>query len=155
MSYPWVNGSEKVSVTDSTLDPGPSSWGSTAPQVQARIKDLPHVITDEQIERDKAGNRGLFMAQFQQILRDCDNGDPDDPRWHELRLRTLDRMAKLTRVYEADAPAGKQGPGDSRILAGQAARALVELEQSLAETRTPAAVEVPGTRGPGEVPKPS
>jgi hypothetical protein len=111
------------------------SFGAVSPGVQARIKALPHQITDEDIERDKAGNRGLFMAEFQKILDDCDNGDPDDPRWHELRLRTLDRMAKLTRVYEADAPTAKQGPGNPRDLANAAAAALVELEASLAETR--------------------
>lgn len=132
MSYPWVNGSQELSVGDS------SSFGTQAPGVQARItaaSGLAHEITDEQIERDKAGNRGLFMAEFRKILADCDNGDPDDPRWHELRLRTLDRMAKLTRVYEPDAPSAKQGPGDPRILAGQAAAFLTEMEASLAETR--------------------
>lgn len=144
MSYPWVNGSEELSVAG-------SSFGSASPAVAARITQasgLAHEITDDQIERDKAGNRGLFMAEFRKILADCDNGDPDDPRWHELRLRTLDRMAKLTRVYEADAPNTKQGPGDSRILAGQAAAFLTEMEASLAETRTPKAGEVPATRGP-------
>lgn len=131
VSYPWVNGSNELS------DSG-SSFGTTAPVVQARIKDasgLAHEITDEQIERDKAGNRGLFMAEFRKILADCDQGDQDDPRWHELRLRTLDRMAKLTRVYEPDAPTVRQGPGDPRILAGQAAAFLTEMEASLAETR--------------------
>jgi hypothetical protein len=132
MSYPWVNGSEKLSVEDS------SSFGTASPVVAAKIKELmPHEITDDQIERDKAGNRGLFMAEFRKILADCDQGDQDDPRWHELRLRTLDRMAKLTRVYEPDAPGLKQGPGDPRILAGQAAAFLSEMEASLAETRGP------------------
>ena len=132
MSYPWVNGSKDLSVGDS------ASFGTASPAVQARIKELlPHEITDEQIERDKAGNRGLFMAEFRKILADCDQGDPEDPRWHELRLRTLDRMAKLTRVYEADAPTAKQGPGNPKDLANAAAAFLKEMEESLAETRGP------------------
>lgn len=139
MSYPWVDGPAELSV---------GGYGAQAPAVAARIKaasNLAHEITDEQIERDKAGNRGLFMAEFRKILDDCDNGDQDDPRWHELRLRTLDRMAKLTRVYEPDAPSVRQGPGDPRILAGQAAAFLTEMEASLAETRTPKAGEVTRT----------
>lgn len=128
MSYPWVQAGGTV-VT--------GSFGAAAPAVEARIRGLAHEITDEQIEKDKAGNRGLFMAEFRKILVDCDNGDPEDPRWHELRLRTLDRMAKLTRVYEADAPKTKQGPGNSKDLANAAAAALVEIEESLAETRGP------------------
>lgn len=143
-SYPWVKTPEAADprwVKESEglvkVSPGGSSFGSTSPQVRAKLAGMAHPITDEDIERDKAGNRGLFMAEFAKILADCDNGDPDDPRWHELRLRTLDRMAKLTRVYEADAPTVKAGPADARILAEQAGRQLVELEASLAETRGP------------------
>lgn len=107
----------------------------TVPSVESQIRGLAHEITDEHIERDKAGNRGLFMAELRKILADCDNGDPDDPRWHELRLRTLDRMAKLTRVYEPDTAKPQAGPGDARLLAAQAARALDELEQTRTEQR--------------------
>lgn len=127
VSYPWVQG-------PGTVVQG--SFGTQAPAVREQVRNLPREITEEQIERDKAGHRGLFLEQLQAILARCDEGDPDDPRWDELRLRTLDRLAKLTRVYEPDAPTTKQGPGDPRILAGQAARALMELEASLAETRT-------------------
>jgi hypothetical protein len=116
-----------------TVNPG--SYGSNEAAVRAAVANLPHEIRDEDIERDKPGYRGLFLAQFQAVLTRCDTGDPDDPRWDELRLRTLDRMAKLLRVYEADAPGVKQGPGNPRDLANQAALALVELEASLAETR--------------------
>ena len=126
MSYPWVK------------EPGSQVQVAVA-AVEARIRDLPHEITDEQIERDKAGNRGVFMAEFRKILADCDRGDPDDPRWHELRLRCLKEMARLTRVYEADAPTQKQGPGNPRDLANAAAADLVQLEESLRETRGPSA----------------
>lgn len=126
-SYPWVRKND---------DPTPRlGYGTVSPAVEQRLRDLPHAIRDEDIERDKAGFRGLFLEQLRAILDRCDNGDPDDPRWDELRLRTLDRMAKLLRVYEPDAPTQKQGPGDARILAEAASRALVELEASLAETR--------------------
>lgn len=128
MSYPWVNGSRDMSVRD-------SSFGTTSPAVEAKIKDLPHEITDEHIERDKAGHRGLFLEQLKGIWDRCDAGDPDDPRWDELRLRTLDRFAKLARIYEADAPGTKQGPGNPRDLARAAAEKLTELEESLRETR--------------------
>ncbi len=126
-SYPWVK-DQGVVVQ--------GSFGTQAPAVEARIRDLPHEITDEHIERDKAGHRGMFLEQLRGIWERCDQGDPEDPRWDELRLRTLDRFAKLARIYEPDAPTSKQGPGDPRILAGQAAAALTELEASLAETRS-------------------
>ena len=127
MSYPWVQGAGTVDI---------SSYGPAAPALDRQIRQMPREIRDEDIERDKAGHRGLFLEQFQTVLERCDNGDPDDPRWDELRLRTLDRMAKLLRVYEADAPGGKQGPGNPKDLANQAAAFLDEMEESLAETRT-------------------
>lgn len=130
-SYPWVRrDDDPPRVREGapvTWDPG--SYGSNAAAVERRVRDLPHEIRDEDIERDKPGYRGLFLAQFQGILARCDLGDPDDPRWDELRLRCLDRMGKLLRVFEADAAAVRQGPADARILAGQAAAALTELEQ--------------------------
>lgn len=127
-SYPWVDRQAPVTVN-------PGSFGSSEPAIREKLRKLPQAIRDEDIERDKPGHRGLFLEQFQAILDRCDSGDPDDPRWDELRLRTLDRMAKLLRVYEADAPTGRQGPGNPKDLADAAARALVELEASLAETR--------------------
>jgi hypothetical protein len=133
MAYPWVEPSQRNSVA---WDPQ-GSYGPAAPALEARIKALPHEIRDEDIERDKAGHRGLFLAEFRKVLELCDQGDPDDPRWSELRLRTLDRMGKLLRVYEPDAPTVRSGPTDARILAGQAAAALLDLEASLAETRAP------------------
>lgn len=130
MSYPWaqVPGSVDIRV-------GAGSYGTMSPAAEKELRNLAHEITDEILERDKAGYRGIFLQELQGILARCNQGDPDDPRWDELRLRTLDRLAKLTRIYEADAPGAKQGPGDPRILAGQAAAALTELEASLSETR--------------------
>lgn len=127
--YPWVKD------TPPTVTVNPGSFGASEPAIRDKLRQLPHSITDEDIERDKAGNRGLFMDQFLAVLARCDDGDPDDPRWDELRLRTLDRLAKLTRVYEPDAPSVKRGPGNPKDLAETAARALAELEASLAETR--------------------
>jgi hypothetical protein len=123
-SYPWVNGQAPT-----------VSYGTAAAAVRARIAELPHAIRDEDIERDKAGHRGLFLEELRGILDRCNSGDPDDPRWDELRLRTLDRFAKLARIFEPDAPTQKKGPGDQRVLADQASRALSELEASLSETR--------------------
>lgn len=131
VSYPWVQAGSQVRV-----DPGLGSYGAVAPAVEKELRGLAHEIPDEQIERDKPGHRGLFLGELRGILAACDAGDPDDPRWYELKLRALDRMAKLLRVYEADAPSVKAGPGDARILASQAAAALAELEASLAETRS-------------------
>jgi hypothetical protein len=127
VSYPWAREREMVAR---------GSFGSQAPAVERELRGLAHEVTDEMLERDKAGYRGIFLAQLQGILERCDDGNPDDPRWDELRLRALDRLAKLTRIYESEAPVSKQGPGDPRILAGQAAAALAELEASLAETRS-------------------
>jgi hypothetical protein len=132
MSYPWVREQGAGTVVQ-------GSFGSQAPAVQARIKDLPHEIRDEDFERDKPGYRGFLLQELRGVLALCDQGDEDDPRWPELRLRALDRVAKLLRVYEPDAPSVKAGPGDARILAGRAAAALKELETSLAETRGPVA----------------
>lgn len=124
MSYPWVH-------PDARMLAGSVDLAT----VEQDLRGLPHRITDEQIEKDKAGNRGLFLAQFLSILDRCDNGDPDDPRWDELRLRCLKEMARLTRVYEPDAPTVKQGAGNPKDLADAAAAALVELEASLTATR--------------------
>jgi hypothetical protein len=132
-SYPWVKTPEAGDPRQVTVNPG--SYGTSEAAVRAAVAALPHEIRDEDIERDKPGYRGLFLTQFQGVLDRCSQGDPDDPRWDELRLRTLDRMAKLLRVYEADAPGVKQGPGNPRDLANRAAADLVELEESLAETR--------------------
>lgn len=125
--YPWVN---RTQVADPARP--------VAPVVEAAIRGLGYQITDEQIERDKAGHRGLFLTELKGILSRCDAGDPDDPRWDELRLRALDRLAKLARIYELDAPKQRHGPGNPRDLANAAAAALVELEGSLAEARVPA-----------------
>lgn len=116
------------------MDP---SYGRAGGGVERAVRELPHEIRDEDIERDKPGHRGLFLAQFQGILDRCDQGDPDDPRWDELRLRCLDRMAKLLRVYEPDPARVKTGPGNPADLARQAAAALTALEQSLLATRGP------------------
>jgi hypothetical protein len=124
MSYPWVQASAQV-----------QAYGPVAPAIEREIRGLAHEIPDEQIEKDKPGNRGLFLRELQGIINRCDNGDPDDPRWDELRLRALDRLAKLTRIYEPDTPATNAGPGDARILAAAAARQLLELEQSLSQQR--------------------
>lgn len=139
-SYPWVRKDDdpswvKDAGTQVPVSPGVGSYGTNEPAIRDKLRKLPQAVRDEDIERDKPGHRGLFLEQFLAVLDRCDNGDPDDPRWDELRLRTLDRMAKLLRVYEADAPTAKQGPGNPRDLANAAAAALVELEASLAETR--------------------
>lgn len=128
-SYPWVSGAAQV-----YEDPGPA-FGTVAAAVTRQLRDLPHEVRDEDIERDKAGHRGLFLAELRGILDRCNQGDPDDPRWDELRLRTLDRFAKLARIYEPDAASGKSGPGNPKDLASAAAAALDELEASRAEVR--------------------
>lgn len=129
MSYPWVK------ETGAPVVVNQGSYGTLAPMAEKELRGLAHEIRDEDIERDKPGYRGLFLAQIKGILERCDAGDPEDPRWDELRLRCMDRFAKLTRIFEADAPAQKQGPGNPRDLANRAAAALIELEASLAETR--------------------
>lgn len=134
MSYPWVSERGPGQVA---WEPGAGgSFGSQAPALERQLRDLPHQIDDERIERDKPGHRGFFLSELRGILAACDAGDPDDPRWLEIRMRCLDRMAKLLRVYEADAPQVKAGPGDARALVRQATEALDALEASLAETRS-------------------
>jgi hypothetical protein len=133
MSYPWVRKDDDPPWVNGAAVA--TSYGTMAPAAERELRGLAHEIRDEDIERDKPGYRGLFLAQLKGILDRCDDGDPEDPRWDELRLRCLDRFAKLARVYEPDAPGVKAGPGNPRDLADRAAAQLVELEASLAETR--------------------
>jgi hypothetical protein len=102
-----------------------------APRIQADVSRLAQEMPDDIIEAQKPGNRGLMLAELQGILQRCADGDPEDPRWDELRLRTLDRMARLLRLYQADKPRESRGAGDPRLLASQAARILEELEGRL------------------------
>lgn len=111
----------------------PAPYGSSAPAVRDRVERLLPEISDEVIEAQKAGNRALMLSELQGILSRCDEGDPQDPRWDELRLRCLDRFAKLARIYESDAPRDRQGPGDPRLLRVQAARFLEDLAAKVAE----------------------
>lgn len=124
-SYPWVK------VEPDTLTSGPVPYGTVAPRIQAAVQQMAHEMPDEVIEAQKPGNRGLMLSELQGILGRCADGDPEDPRWDELRLRTLDRMARLLRLYQPDQPRERQGAGDPRLLASQAARILEELEGRL------------------------
>jgi hypothetical protein len=124
-AYPWVK------VEPDTLNPGPVPYGTVAPRIQAAAQQLAHEMPDEVIEDQKPGNRGLMLAELQGILSRCADGDPEDPRWDELRLRALDRMARLLRLYQPDKPRERVGAGDPRLLASQAARILEELEGRL------------------------
>jgi len=98
------------------------SFGQQAPQELAVLADLAPEITDEQIEASKPGNRGLMLEELRGILNRCRAGTedfPGDPRWDELRLRTLDRLAKLTRAYEPQAPRDREGDVDRVRLAAR------------------------------------
>jgi hypothetical protein len=122
VSYPWVK------VEPGVLKDPPVPYGTVAPRIHAAVEQLALEMPDEAIEAQKPGNRGLMLSELQGILRRCADGDPEDPRWDELRLRTLDRMARLLRLYQPDQPRERQGAGDPRLLAAQAARILEELE---------------------------
>lgn len=128
MSYPWVK------VEPDTLNPRPEPYGVLAPRIQAAVAAMAQEMPDETIEAQKPGNRGLMLAELQGILSRCADGDPEDPRWDELRLRTLDRLARLLRLYQPDQPRERLGAGDPRLLASQAARILEELEARGLET---------------------
>jgi hypothetical protein len=113
------------------LGPGPQ-FGSRAPAIQARIRELAHEVTDTVIEEQKPGNRGLMLNSIKEILAQCEDGDPDDPRWAELKLRALDRMAKLLRLYEPQAAEDKpQGDLDRERLMQGALASLDEMEAKL------------------------
>lgn len=89
-------------------------------------------ITDEQVEQGKAKHRGLILEQLLYTLSRCDEHDGDDPRYLEIRLRTLDRLARLTRVYEPQsAEKGAQGDLDRARLVDAAAATLDALEAKL------------------------
>lgn len=133
MSYPWVK------VEPDVLKDQPVPYGTVAPRIHAAVQQLAeglgedrrgmaHEMPDEVIEDQKPGNRGLMLTELQGILGRCADGDPEDPRWDELRLRALDRMARLLRLYQPDKPRERHGAGDPRLLASQAARILEELE---------------------------
>lgn len=125
--YPWVK------VEPDVLKSQPVPYGTVAPRIHAAVAAMAHEMPDEVIEAQKPGNRGLMLTELQGILSRCADGDPEDPRWDELRLRTLDRMARLLRLYQPDLPRERRGAGDPRILASAAARILAELEGRLTE----------------------
>lgn len=125
-SYPWI----KVE-SGGLKEPEPVPYGTVAPRIQADVQRWAQEMPDEVIEEQKPGNRGLMLAELQGILARCSDGDEQDPRWDELRLRTLDRMARLLRLYQPDAPRDRGGLSDPRLLAARAARLLDELEQRI------------------------
>jgi hypothetical protein len=107
-------------------------YGVTAPQIQRQLRALPPEVDDDLIEAQKPGNRGIMLSELQGILALCAEGDPDDPRWSELKLRCLDRMAKLLRLYEPQKSDDSGAGGlDPRALAASAAAVLDALEAKL------------------------
>ena len=91
-------------------------------------------MPDELIEEQKPANRGLMLQALQGILQRCAmqaEEDPGDPRWPELELRTLDRLAKLARLYEGQGPRSREGDLDRARMQQQAAVALDALEAKM------------------------
>lgn len=124
VAYPWIKVEPE---TLKVVEP----YGTLAPRITAAVQQMAQEMPDEVIEAQKPGNRGLMLQELQGILGRCADGDPEDPRWDELRLRTLDRMARLLRLYQPDQPRERPGAGDPRLLVAQASRILDELEQRL------------------------
>lgn len=86
-------------------------------------------VTDALIEESKAEHRGLILDQLLSILRACEDEGTSDPRFLEIRLRTIDRLVRLLRL---DVPqvqvAAVSGEGDRVALVARAAKVLEELE---------------------------
>lgn len=111
--------------------PDPFSYGQQAPRELSVLRGLAAEMTDEDIERQKPGNRGLMLSELQGILQRCrEQADehPGDPRWDELVLRTLDRLAKLMRLYEVSGPGEREGDVDRVRMAQKVALDLEALE---------------------------
>jgi len=112
----------------------PSSYGRQAPAELSVLKGLAAELTDEAIEQQKPGNRGLMLSELLGILRRCQEqgeDNPGDPRWDELKLRTLDRLAKLTRLYEGQGPREREGDVDRVRMAQRVALDLEALETKI------------------------
>lgn len=101
------------------------------------LRELAAEIPDEAVEEQKPGNRGLMLQALQGILHRCEvraDEDPGDPRWPELELRTLDRLAKLMRLYEAQAPRSREGDVDRARMQQRAAGDLAALEAKIRQS---------------------
>ena len=108
-----------------------SSFGRDASGVLASLRGLAVEVTDEDVEVQRAGNRGLMLAELRGILARCrEQGleSPGDPRWDELALRALDRLAKLMRLYEVSGPRVREGDVDRVRMAQRVALDLEALE---------------------------
>jgi hypothetical protein len=86
-------------------------------------------VTDALIEESKAEHRGLILDQLLTILRTCEDEGQGDPRYLEIRLRTIDRLVRLLRLDVPQVAVSEvSGDGDRRDLVARAARTLEDLE---------------------------
>lgn len=87
-------------------------------------------VTDARIEAEKAANRGLILDELMLVLKICrDEGAVSgDPRFLDLRIRTVDRLSKLLRLYEPETPVpADAGDVDRQRMVSAAAQSLDEL----------------------------
>lgn len=107
------------------------SFGRQAPRELSVLRGLGSEVSDEDVEAQKPGNRGLMLTELQGILRRCrvqGEDNPGDPRWDELALRTLDRLAKLMRLYEVSGVRVREGDVDRVRMQARVAADLEVLE---------------------------
>src|SRR5262245_46977155 len=130
-AYPWVSEQGQGAVER-------RPYGAVSPALEAKLRGIPLEITDEEIDRLRPGHRGKQLERLEEIISACDNPDFfDDPRWLDLKLRAMDRVAKLLHLYDPDPPKVRQGPGNPADLARQASLALDSIQESLSLTSVP------------------
>ena len=87
-------------------------------------------LTDEDIERMAPAVRGLVAKRLESLYRECqerlEDAEPghQDARWAELKLRCLDRQAKLFRLDRLVVQAGEEEDSAAEV-ARSAQKALV------------------------------
>lgn len=101
----------------------------------------PRELTPDTIAEQRDLVRGMLIHRYEKLWAYCDrnleHGDPfddgapvrADPRFGELGVRVLDRISKLYRLLETEAPGGVEAP----VPAEEAAYHRARIERDLLE----------------------
>jgi hypothetical protein len=93
-------------------------------------------VTDARIEADKAANRGLVVDRLLGILQICSEEAQatGDPRYLDLEIRAIDRLARILRLHEPQQQELKGSPELDRLrMVTTVAAGLDELAAKIGE----------------------
>ena len=95
-------------------------------------------VTDEMLAESAGRARWLILHRYEQIWKTCEphvngsrleeQGSPPDPRWAEIGVRVLDRMARLQRL---DKPVAASGDDEDLISEEDTRRAVLASLEAL------------------------